>query len=305
MLRQVAALKGRLKAAWAHFRQGEQAAARVAPGENILDQYVHSAPCPQNALDIFQGEWTSCLPGSLANLRAGSAVLFDDARIRWAAEQLGGFQGQHLLELGPLEAGHTYTLEQLGAASVVAVEANTRAYLKCLVVKELLQLRRARFLCGDFLEFLRGNTERFDACIASGVLYHVQQPLELLRLLARTTDRLFLWTHYFDGEAIRRDPNLARHFPASTPAEDDGFPHILHRYEYLEYLEFKTFTGGSAPFANWLSRGDILGYLKRLGFTDLRVGFEEPIHPHGPSFAVAARRDETKEAQGVATPGLH
>jgi hypothetical protein len=288
MLRQVAALKGRLKAAWAHFRQNEQpAVARVPPGSNILDQYVRSAPCPQNALDIFQGEWASRLPG---DLRTGSAALFDDARIRWAAEQLGGFQGQQLLELGPLEAGHTSMLEQLGAASVLAVEANTRAYLKCLVVKELLQLRRARFLCGDFLGFLRGNTERFDACVASGVLYHLQQPLELLHLLAGTTDRLFLWTHYYDGEVIGRDPELARHFPGSSPAEHDGFPHTLHRYEYQEALQFKTFSGGGAPFAHWLSRDDILAYLERLGFAELRIGFDEPHHPHGPSFAVAARR---------------
>jgi hypothetical protein len=291
MLRQVAALKGRLKAAWAHFHQGEQSSgARLAPGDNILDHYVRSAPDPQNALDIFRGEWTSRLPGPWAGLRAGDAGLFDDDRIRWAAEQLGGFEGRHLLELGPLEAGHTAMLEQLGAASVLAVEASTRAYVKCLVVKELLQLRRARFLCGDFVAFLRSSTERFDACIASGVLYHVQQPLELLHLLARTTDRLFLWTHYYDAEAVRRDPDLARHFPSSSPAEYEGFQHTLYRYEYLEYLQFKTFTGGGATFSHWLTRGDILTYLGRLGFTDLRVGFDAPIHPHGPSFAVAARR---------------
>jgi hypothetical protein len=290
MLKQVAALKGRLKAAWAHFRQGEQALAAQVQGGSILDQYVQSAPSPQNALDIFQGEWASRLPGCWAGLRAGGAGLFEDARIHWAAEQLGGFQGQQVLELGPLEAGHTYMLEQMGASSVLAVEANTRAYLKCLVVKELLQLRRARFLCGDCIGFLRSNTERFDAGLASGVLYHLRQPLELLHLLARATDRLFLWTHYHDSEVMQRDPNLARRFPGSSSAEFDGFPHTLYRYEYQEALQLKSFCGGSAAFAHWLSRTDILAYLDHLGFKDVRIGFDEPNHPHGPCFAVAARK---------------
>jgi hypothetical protein len=290
MLKQVAALKGRLKAAWAHFHRGEQTAPAQVQGGSILDHYISSAPSPQNALDIFQGEWSSSLPGSWASLRAGTAGLFEDARIRWAAEQLGGFQGQRVLELGPLEAGHTYMLEQMGAGSVLAIEANTRAYLKCLVIKELLGLQRARFLCGDFLGFLRSNTERFDACLASGVLYHLQQPLELLHLLARTTDRIFLWNHYHDSEVVQRDPNLARRFPSSSRAEHDGFPHTLYRYEYQEALQFKSFCGGSAPFAHWLSRADILTYLEQLGFKDVRIGFDEPNHPHGPCFALAVQR---------------
>lgn len=85
-----------------------------------------------------------------------------------------------VLELGPLEAGHTYMLEKMGARSIVAVEANSRAYLKCLIVKELFELKRAKFLLGDFVAYLKNNTRHFDLCLASGVLYHMQNPAELL-----------------------------------------------------------------------------------------------------------------------------
>lgn len=40
-------------------------------------------------------------------------------------------------------------LEQAGAAEVVAVEANTRSFLKCLCIKEVLGMRAVRFLLGD------------------------------------------------------------------------------------------------------------------------------------------------------------
>ncbi|WP_228042676.1 MULTISPECIES: hypothetical protein [unclassified Tychonema] len=82
----------------------------------IIDYYVKSAPSVQNALDIFQGEWASKLPGDLSLLNAGQSGLFDDARITWAVEQLGEIKGKNILELGPLEAGHTYMLEITGSS---------------------------------------------------------------------------------------------------------------------------------------------------------------------------------------------
>ena len=63
--------------------------------------------------------------------------------------EIGGVTEKTILELGPLEGGHSYMLDRAGAAQVVAIEGNARAYLKCLIVKELLGLPRVQFLCGD------------------------------------------------------------------------------------------------------------------------------------------------------------
>jgi SAM-dependent methyltransferase len=164
------------------------------PRAAILDQYVRAAPAPQHALDIFKGEWWSCLPGEWSELEAGQLPLFDDSRIHWAIEALDGVSGKQVLELGPLEGGHTYSLERAGAQSILAIEASTKAFLKCLVVKELMGLERSRFVLGDFEEYLRSGSERFDAAIASGVLYHVRQPVELIQNLARVADHVFIWT---------------------------------------------------------------------------------------------------------------
>lgn len=56
---------------------------------SILDQYVKLRPTPQNALDIFKGEWASSLPGDLSLLQAGKVPLFQDARIAWSVDQMG------------------------------------------------------------------------------------------------------------------------------------------------------------------------------------------------------------------------
>jgi hypothetical protein len=267
---------------------------------SVLDQYVTSAPSAQNALDIFAGAWVSKLPEPLAELQAGPVPLFKDARIGWAAEQFGDFKDRTVLELGSLEGGHTYQIEQLGAAAILAIEANISAYLRSLIVKELLDMRRTRFVCGDFIAFLRENRNTFDVCFASGVLYHMRNPAELIALLARTTDRVLLWTHYYDQTIISERPDFGSRFPdiPPQPAEYQGFKHHLYRHQYQGELNDATFCGGSAPYSLWMTRDDILACLKYFGFDDLRVGLESPEHGGGPSFTVAAIRTNSNGVLG-------
>ena len=135
----------------------------------ILDSYITSPPSKQNVLDIFKGECASKLPDKFGTLEAGQITLFNDARMNWCSKRVGGIKDKTVLELGLLEAGHTYMLENLGAASIVVV-ANTRAYFNCLIVQEILDLKRTKFICGNCVEYLRNVAEKFDVCIPSGVL---------------------------------------------------------------------------------------------------------------------------------------
>jgi len=267
------------------------ASAQPAPGSSVLDFYVTSAPSPQTMLDIFKGEWSSKLPGEMGQLEAGGIPLFEDSRLAWGLAELGGIAGQNVLELGPLEGGHTYMLEKAGAASVTSIEANTRAFLKCLVVKELLGLNRTRFQCGDFIEYLRTTRESFDFTLASGVLYHMRRPAELIRLLAQTSDRVLIWTHYYDGDIIRNTPHLIHKFPSKGETmEEAGFRHTLYRQEYAEGLGWNGFCGGTANHSYWMSRSDILNCLRHFGFTQLRVHMEHPDFANGPCFLIAAKK---------------
>jgi hypothetical protein len=60
----------------------------------------------------------------------------------------GRLDDMSLLELGPLEGAHTYQLEKLGAKSILAIEANVEAFLKCLITKEITGLQVAKFMLG-------------------------------------------------------------------------------------------------------------------------------------------------------------
>lgn len=249
-----------------------------------------SAPTVQNALDIFRGEWSSRLPGEMATLRAGSLPLFENTLINWFVERIGGVDGKSVLDLGPLEGGNTYIAERLGAKSVLGIEANSRAYLKCLVVKEALGLTRSRFLHGDFVEFLRENRERFDACIASGVLYHMTNPAELIALLAKTSDRVFLWTQYY-AEASSLNSALEMRVSHKAEEEYGGFRHTLYHINYdQKSMQWNGFCGGGQHFRRVMSREDIIGCLTHFGLSQITIGWEDPKHRNGPAFALAAIR---------------
>jgi SAM-dependent methyltransferase len=265
---------------------------RLRPKPVAQPRYVTSPPSPQNALDILRGEWVCQLPPPFAHLEAGELTLFDDARIHWLVEETGGVEGQTVLELGPLEGAHAAMLEQYGAAHVTAIEANTHAYLKCLIVKEILGLQRVEFLCGDLVEYLRQpDGPSFDLCVASGVLYHMQNPAEVIALLAtRCRGSLFLWTHYYDAAWVAQNPWVAHKLRGQTAAEHAGFRHTLYRYEYQEARHTATFSGAGRPASYWMARDELLACVEHFGFERLRIAFDEPAHQGGPALALLAQR---------------
>lgn len=261
-----------------------------ALGLDLKSEYITTEPDPQQTLNLFAGEWASRLPAPLDHLTAGEANLFDDARIKWLASQLGNVNGLKVLECGPLEGGHTYMLERLGAASIRAIEASTRAFLRCLVVKELLRTERSEFVLGDFVSEFRTSNVRYDLVLACGVLYHLVDPAEAIALMSRRTDQIYIWTHYYDSDVIRSHPKLSHHFSGVERREFDGLSYSLYRQNYQSRLGNPGFMGGAERFSNWLSREDLLACLSALGYSRITVHFDEPRHAAGPNISLLAQR---------------
>lgn len=258
---------------------------------NSLSYYVMEKPENQHVLDIFKGEWSSRLPeGSALETQPGFAQLFDDARVNWAEETFGGFDNWNILELGPLEAGHSYMFQKRGAKKVLAIEANTRAFLKCLCIKEIFNLDRVSFILGDFEKYLETDTAVYDMVFASGVLYHMSNPVSLLEHISRVSDRLFLWTHYYDKEIIRNNKTLRRKFGDLQELVQKGETYHYAQQYYKSSLDWAGFCGGLNPTSIWLTRESIIKALTNFGFEINAIGFDHPDHQNGPSFAICAQK---------------
>ena len=256
---------------------------------SILDEYVMKLPDAQNAIDLFKGEWSSTLP---ADVKSGPHPLFDDGRITALGEAIGGFKDKTILELGPLEAAHTHMMLNAGAASVVAIEANSRAYVKCLIVKELLEMQGAQFLLGDFDKHLEEKPGQYDFILACGVLYHTVNPVATIVRMAEQADRIGIWSHFFEekrvreiyGRNFRYSPEIGRH--GDVEAE-------LYTHTYKRPSSMLGFCGGGTSKVKWMTRQGFIDVFDALGF-DLQILSEGTAHPNGPEMtALAVRRGTT------------
>ena len=285
-------LKTRAQCLYGGTRESKGKAIDVkANARAILDAYVLDVPSDQNVLDIFKGEWSSKLPQNCSLVtQPARAGLFEDARIAWAEEVLGKFADCNILELGPLEGGHSYMFQNRGAKRVIAVEANIRAFLKCLCVKEIFKLNRVDFKLGDFMPYLRKDDTRYDMVFASGVLYHMEEPVELLKMISKVSDRAYLWTQYYDENIISKRPDLAHKFTAVRSFEYDGASYEYSTQSYKDSLNWAGFCGGPKPVSRWLTRDSIMRALRQYGFVDIQVGFDAPDHPNGPAFALCVKK---------------
>jgi hypothetical protein len=158
------------------------------------------------------------------------------------------------------------------------------------VVKEIMNLARTRFLCGDFIPYLEETRQQFDLIVASGVLYHMKEPLKVLELVAAHTNKLYLWTHYFDRKILVKKKGFMARFREEETASIAGQSVALHRHDYLAMLDEMTYCGGGAEYSKWLTRDGLMRALKALGFDDLQVSFDAPDHQNGPALSILAIR---------------
>lgn len=250
-------------------------------------------PSHQNAVDLFEGLWASKIEEVFPGLESGPGPFFrQDTRPLVAAQHLGivpgSLHGMSIVELGPLEGAQTYQLANLGADRIVAVEASTDAFLKCLIVKEILQIPRCQFLLGDCLTFLQESRERFDMVYCAGILYHMENPFELIKAISARTERVFLWTHYYAPGGC---PAGVVHVPKAVLC--DGVEMTFYEHTYPDSGS-GPFWGGNRPSASWLSREDIERCFRHFGYA-LTVHADQPTL-HGPCITATAIREQRGNA---------
>jgi len=255
-----------------------------------LERYRKEYPSNQIGVDIFKGEWAAEFPSESGVVTGGYATdVFNDTRLNWALSELGSIEDKNILELGYLEAFHTYMLEKGGAQCITCIDANTHSYMKSLITKEVMKIKKARFLCGDFVRYLEecGDIE-YDLIVASGVLYHMENPIRLLCDISMHTNAVYIWTHCFTDDFGASTTN---NFLTNTYIEYNGYGCIGYRNEYGSALQGAGYMGGGQPYSYWLRLEDIVECLKYFGFKAIKTNEMDNTTKNGPSICILAKKN--------------
>ncbi len=113
---------------------------------------------------------------------------------------------------------------------------------------------------------------------------------ELLKLISNVSDRVFIWTHYYDHNVIPKDRNLAHKFLSLNSIEYLGVSYEYSVQSYKDSLGWAGFFGGSKSTSKWLTRDSLMRALIEFRFTKIEVSFDHLDHPNGPALALCVMR---------------
>lgn len=255
---------------------------------NISNEHVKSFPDEKQSIELFAGEWSTVLPFDNVEHLSGHADLLNDHRLDLISEKIGGFSGKRILELGPLEGAHTCKMSSEGASNILAIESNTRAFLRCLILKNLLDYGNCKFLLGDFDQYLDQSNCKFDFALACGVLYHCINPVKTIVNLTKVADSIGFWSHYFEKDIARKLYGDRFDFSGKI-LEHEGVKGVCYTQQYREALNNKGFCGGMNSYTRWMDFSSWQDVLAQVGF-DFEILAHSTNHPNGPEFTAIAKR---------------
>lgn len=236
---------------------------RFSKRRKNLDTLYNIAPDPILAFGVLDTNWEHFRltrnNDSLELIEDRLAPPFMD----FLRDRLGGFENKQILELGPYEGYHTCYLHQNGAGQTVSVEGNPRNFLKCLIVKNHYGLDNTQFLLGDATKYLIRTKRTFDFILASGILYHLANPIAALRQMTDRSDAIGICTTIYDAKnLVFKMTGRTREFHL------DGEPPIVLHERPNPTGKTQDAKFGLESSAWLLSREDLLRYLK---YRDFRV----------------------------------
>ena len=243
----------------------------------VIDQLVEPAPHP-GADPKLAAEFTARGPwvtrfwiGGVPY--GGPHDLTRDPRLAMAEAAIGGFAAKRVLELGSLEGGHSIALAQRGA-TVVGLEGREANCERARWVAALLGVEGIRFEVADVRTADLGAHGRFDLVLASGLLYHLDAPWELLARLVPLAPWMYAWTHYV------RPGDAGEHATVGGEVIRGAF-----RQEY----GLGDPLSGLQPTSFWPTREGLETMLRLTGWRVV-TGETQPEHPDGPAITLVARR---------------
>jgi SAM-dependent methyltransferase len=183
----------------------------------------------------------------------------------------GHLASRRVADLGCLEGGFALALAQQGC-HVLGIEARQKNLDKALLLKEHFALPNLEFRLGDVKAFTRERFGTFDAVLALGILYHLDDPVAwLAQIGAATAGVLVVETHYApdDGADLGALTPAIAHLGPIERREAAGWTiegRWFDEYEQTADRESQVWASYSNHRSFWLTKASLLQAIRRAGF---------------------------------------
>lgn len=203
--------------------------------------------------------------------------------MRIVRERLGGeFRGRRIMDVGCLEG--YFSIEcALQGAEALGVDGKLLNVRKCEFVRSVLGADRATFVHHDAMRLTRESYGGFDAVLALGLLYHLEDPYTFLENMAGLCDGFALIDTHI---AIEDQPEILKEGWRPELSEMRTFTFGGRRYDGRLYREFAPGTARAekdvSPTTSlenelsvWLTEDSLVRMLHNVGFS----GTEKVVYP--------------------------
>ena len=257
------------------------------PAVQFADRFSADYPEDANAFMLQKGGWKYDYEKMSHEEIIANAKW--DARPRYCAETFQGFKDFEILEFGPSDGYNTLGLELEGASKITSIEANVGAFLRCLILKNAFQMK-TKFLLGDFLKYLDTLSSKKDLIYASGILYHLVDPIDFLLKCGRISNNIFIWSFFYDPEVISTLDFERSCFSGEVEEKTyAGRKFTYHkRYYRPEIIADPKYAGGLRSYANWLNKEDLFAAIELAGYKVQRLYLD--THSKVPAYNILASK---------------
>jgi 2-polyprenyl-3-methyl-5-hydroxy-6-metoxy-1,4-benzoquinol methylase len=242
-----------------------------SPNVEILDRIAQNSWTAHNIPLTTQ---RSTMPNS------GNPLIGDESRTRVIKKNMDLFLGSdvkagspyrgRVVDLGCLEGGISFEMARAGF-DVLGIEGRASNFTRCDLIEQYYRLPNLRFEHLDVKDLSIAEHGYFDAIICCGLLYHLDDPVTTLRLLAELAQErgiMFLDTHVAPS-----DTELANCVFRDALSDMTEIAHGSATYSGRWYHEYAKDGHSDDPWASvsnyrsfWLTRPALIMALDDVGF---------------------------------------
>jgi len=218
-----------------------------------MPEFIH------HSIELPNGEFT----------RAGVPLLANSGKMKSAKRILDGFFKSEdpskttVIDLGCMEGGTTLEFARWGYKTL-GLEARESNLERCRYMQSKMNLPNLHFVKDNML-----NVEahgKFDIIYASGVLYHVKDPVDFIEILSRATKSvLILNTHYASDPPPPKTAAKLGEMTEYKGRKGQWFSEWPDPIDQIQ-LEGRRKAAYDTHRAFWLAKDELLDALKVAGF---------------------------------------